>query len=76
MKRIIRYVAGTGFIILGIVGLFLPFLQGILFIITGLLILAPESKTIRRMIACIRLKYPEFYTKVRKLKRKKNGNKV
>ena len=38
MKRIIRYVTGFSFLVLGIAGLFLPVLQGVLFIIVGLLI--------------------------------------
>lgn len=44
IKRIIRLSLGFGFIALGIIGLFLPVLQGILFILIGIAIL--EGKPI------------------------------
>ena len=37
-KRILRYAAATVVLILGILGLFLPFLQGILLIILSLVL--------------------------------------
>ena len=43
-KRVFIYILGWGFILLGIVGLFLPVLQGILFLLIGLLILSKESR--------------------------------
>jgi len=39
-KRIVVLIAGWSFILLGIVGLFLPFLQGVLFILVGIIILS------------------------------------
>lgn len=56
MKRIIRYVSGITLLVLGVIGLFVPILQGILMIIAGLLILAPESKLIQKMIEKLRKK--------------------
>ena len=50
-KKVIRIVAGTSLIVLGIVGLFLPFLQGIALIILGLWVLSkdiPWAKKLRR----------------------------
>lgn len=44
MKRLIRLGFGWTFIVLGTFGLFLPFLQGILFIAIGLALIAPESE--------------------------------
>jgi len=45
--KITRLVVGWGLIILGIVGLFLPFLQGIILIVAGLaLLLSPDGKVI------------------------------
>lgn len=75
MKRIIRYVTGFSFLVLGVAGLFLPVLQGVLFIIVGLLILAPESRIVRRMIALVRLKYPELFAKLRRFRKKKGFGK-
>ena len=65
MKRILRYVTGIFFLILGVIGLFLPVLQGILFIIIGLLILAPESKLIRDFLNKLEKKFPKIFEKAR-----------
>jgi len=41
--RVGRITAGVALLILGVIGLFLPFLQGILFLIMGLTLLSTES---------------------------------
>jgi uncharacterized membrane protein YbaN (DUF454 family) len=46
------------FILLGIVGLFLPFLQGFLFLFVGLLLLSRESEIARRQLQRLRVRYP------------------
>ena len=69
MKRIIRYVSGITLLVLGVIGLFVPILQGILMIIAGLLILAPESKLIQKMIEKLRKKYPDLYEKAMRKKK-------
>ena len=51
---------GWGFIGLGILGLFLPILQGILFLAIGAAILSRESATFRRLIDRLRERYPKF----------------
>jgi uncharacterized membrane protein YbaN (DUF454 family) len=58
---------GSFFILLGIVGLFLPFLQGILFIIMGLVILSKESKTAHRILERWKERHPEFHSKIAEL---------
>lgn len=70
MKRIIRYFLGISFLILGAVGLFLPVLQGILFLLVGLLILAPESKHIKILHIKLRKKYPALFLKSKQLVKK------
>ncbi|MFA6470857.1 MAG: PGPGW domain-containing protein [Candidatus Latescibacterota bacterium] len=70
MKRFFRIVCGILFLILGVIGLFLPVLQGILFIIIGLLILAPESKTIQRLLAWLHMKYPAVFNKAEQIKQR------
>jgi len=45
--RIARIVGGIAFLILGVIGLFLPFLQGILFLVIGLTLLSQESDRAR-----------------------------
>jgi uncharacterized protein len=56
---ILRYVAGIAFLILGVIGLFLPVLQGILFILTGLAILFPRNRYVEQLITRVRNRWPE-----------------
>ncbi len=48
-KRILVLTVGVVFILFGILGLFLPFLQGILFLIIGVLLLSAYSPTLREL---------------------------
>ena len=57
-KRIAILALGWGFILLGIVGLVLPVLQGVLFLLIGLALLSSESKTARRILEQLRARYP------------------
>ena len=57
-KRIAILALGWGFILLGIVGLVVPILQGFLFLLIGLALLSSESKTARRLLARLRKRYP------------------
>ncbi len=41
-NRVVVLIAGWTFILLGIAGLFLPFLQGLLFILVGIIILSSQ----------------------------------
>src|SRR5690242_7129593 len=56
--RIAGIVTGWIFLVLGVVGLFLPFLQGILFLVIGLLILSAEYWWARRVILWLRTRFP------------------
>ena len=68
MKRILRYIAGLTFIVLGIIGCFLPVLQGILFLIIGMIILAPEIPALQKILSILQRKYPEIFRKAERLK--------
>ena len=57
-KRIAILALGWAFILFGIVGLFLPILQGILFLLIGLALLSIESETARRILHKVRARYP------------------
>ncbi len=57
-KRIAILALGWGFILLGIVGLVVPILQGFLFLLIGLALLSSESKTARRILERMRVRYP------------------
>jgi Ca2+-transporting ATPase len=58
VKRVLMIVAGWAFLALGIVGLFLPVLQGILFIMIGLGILSTEYAWAHRWILKLKNRFP------------------
>ncbi|MGZ4787836.1 MAG: PGPGW domain-containing protein [Terriglobales bacterium] len=60
LKRIAILVVGWAFILLGIVGLFLPVLQGILFLLIGLLILSTEYVWAHRLLHKMRARFPKI----------------
>ncbi len=64
LKRILILGLGSFFILLGIIGLFLPILQGILFLIVGLVILSKESKTAHRILEHWKERHPELHSRV------------
>lgn len=55
--RIARIIAGAVLIGIGVIGLFLPFLQGIALIIAGLLLLAREFHWARRVVDWLRRRW-------------------
>jgi uncharacterized membrane protein YbaN (DUF454 family) len=59
-KRILVLVMGWGFILLGIVGLVLPVLQGVLFLVIGLLILSSEYVWAHHLLARLRQYFPKI----------------
>ena len=58
-KRILVLIAGWSFILLGIVGLFLPILQGVLFLLVGLIILSSEYVWAHRLLTKLRERFPK-----------------
>jgi uncharacterized membrane protein YbaN (DUF454 family) len=60
LKRILVLMVGWGFILLGIAGLFLPILQGILFLLIGLGILSSEYVWAHRLLTRLRQKFPRL----------------
>lgn len=65
IKKISILIIGWLFIFLGIIGLFLPFLQGILFILIGLAILSSRSEMIKSLLKKLEAKYPNQYEKLK-----------
>lgn len=59
-KRAIILVAGWVFIILGIAGLFLPVLQGILFLLVGLIILSTEYVWAHKLLMRLKARFPKL----------------
>lgn len=64
VKRVVKLVLGWAFVLLGIVGIFLPILQGILFLVIGLSLLSSESKTARKILSYLKNRYPREYEKM------------
>ena len=60
LARFAILAAGWFFIVLGILGLFLPILQGILFLAIGAYMLSLESPWARRVIEKMRRRYPRL----------------
>ncbi|HSD34874.1 MAG TPA: PGPGW domain-containing protein [Alphaproteobacteria bacterium] len=60
LRRIAILIVGWLFILLGVVGLFLPFLQGILFLFIGVLLLSRESEIVRRQVDRLRARHPKI----------------
>ena len=57
-------IIGWLFIVLGVFGLFLPFLQGILFILIGLAILSSRSEIIKRLLRHLEERYPHHHQRI------------
>lgn len=58
MKRVVKLTLGWIFIVLGVAGLVLPFLQGILFLALGATLLAQESAWAHDKLQKVRRRYP------------------
>jgi uncharacterized protein len=64
LKKIGMLIIGWVFIGLGILGLFLPLLQGILFIMIGLAILSSRSKMVKRFLKHLEERYPQHHNRI------------
>jgi len=58
-KRWLVLLTGWGFIVLGIAGLFLPILQGILFLLIGLVILSSEYVWAHNLLKKLQKRFPK-----------------
>jgi uncharacterized membrane protein YbaN (DUF454 family) len=57
-QKYLSLVVGWTFIVLGILGLFLPVLQGILFLMIGLVILSSEYVWAHAVLSKLRARFP------------------
>jgi uncharacterized membrane protein YbaN (DUF454 family) len=58
VRRVLRHLAGWSLLVLGVAGLFLPILQGWLFIALGALLLAPDVPLFARVLDWIEKRFP------------------
>lgn len=59
-KRLLKLILGWSFMVLGVLGLFLPILQGVLFLAIGLVILSQEQPWAHRLMSRIRHRFPHM----------------
>lgn len=67
-RAVFRLVAGITFLLLGIAGLFLPILQGILFLIIAVILLSPYVPALHRLRIRLEVKYPRITTAAHQMK--------
>ena len=70
VKRVLLFAAASIFIILGLVGLALPFLQGFLFLFIGLTLLSIVSATARAWTERHTRKYPKVHAWIKQLEKR------
>ncbi|WGF86201.1 PGPGW domain-containing protein [Marinivivus vitaminiproducens] len=58
VKSILWQIVGYGFLVLGILGIFLPILQGFLFLMVALVILSKHAPWARRLRDWLKARYP------------------
>lgn len=67
IKRTVISVLGVFFVLMGILGLVMPFLQGFFFLAIGLILISIYSPTLRGWIKTQARPYPKFYATVEKV---------
>lgn len=61
LKRALLIIAGIAFLVLGFMGLALPFLQGFLFLAIGIAMLSLASRSFRQWLHSYTMKFPRFH---------------
>ncbi len=69
-KRWLILLTGWGFVLLGIVGLVLPILQGILFLLIGLVILSSEYVWAHHVLEKLQKRFPKLAVHLHKASEK------
>ena len=60
LRRVLELVLGWGFILLGIAGIFLPILQGVLFILVGLYFISRHAPWAARLLEKLKTRFPKL----------------
>jgi len=69
-KKLLVLLLGWAFIALGVVGLFLPVLQGVLFLLIGLFILSSEYVWAHRLLQKLKTRFPALVARCEEASRK------
>jgi uncharacterized membrane protein YbaN (DUF454 family) len=67
--RVVRLVSGILLLIAGLIGGLLPVIQGWMFLVPALLLLAPESRLVRKLVVRMRTKLKLRRTRRRREKK-------
>ena len=59
LKKLVQLIAGWALLFLGVIGLFLPVLQGVLFIMLGLILLSWHMPWAERLLSRLRERFPK-----------------
>lgn len=70
MSRLLRIIIGSLLLVLGVIGLFVPILQGVLFLGLGGLLLYRDIPYLPRLVNWLRKRFPAFDRVVENVKRK------
>lgn len=65
IKETVKLILGWIFVVLGVIGLFLPVLQGILFLMIGLVLLSGKCRWVKQILKKLKDKYPKIYLKAK-----------
>ena len=68
VMRVVRLVLGWTCLVLGVIGLFVPVLQGILLLLLGMALLSKDSRWARRCLLRLRRRYPGAYDRMHRFK--------
>ncbi|MGH7831572.1 MAG: PGPGW domain-containing protein [Candidatus Binatia bacterium] len=68
IKRFCKLLLGWVLLLLGIGGLFLPLLQGVLFIFLGVALLSSESEWVRRGLEALKNRFPRQAARLQRLR--------
>jgi uncharacterized protein len=66
--RLALMVVGSFLVLLGFVGLFLPFLQGILFLVLGVALLSLASETVHNAVSRTLQRWPKLQERMRRFR--------
>lgn len=69
-KDIARIALGCGMVMLGVLGLIFPILNGTLFLIISAFLLAPYSQRVRRLLNRAERRFPTIFERARNLGRR------
>ena len=64
LKKLLILLTGWAFIVLGIIGLFLPILQGVLFLLIGLAILSTEYAWAHAWLQKLQARFPKLSSRL------------